>query len=69
MSDAKDRVIKELQELNERMDKLREFNGSVRFNALKNDTAKFLLKTQYSVMYSYRCVLEARLNCWEEAGE
>jgi hypothetical protein len=68
MSGAKQRVIEELQELNDRMDKLREFNGSMRFNALKNDAAKFLLKTQYGVMYSYRCVLEARLACWEEAN-
>jgi hypothetical protein len=66
MSEAKKRVIEELQELNSRMDNLREFNGSMRFNELKNDSMKFLLLAQYGVMYSYRCIIEARLACWEE---
>jgi predicted RNase H-like nuclease len=66
MSDAKERVLKELQELNDRMNKLREFHGSMRFNALKSRQMKFLLKTQYSVMHAYCCILEARLDCWEE---
>jgi hypothetical protein len=66
MSDAKKLVIEELQELNRKRDKLREFNGSMRFNALKNDSMKSLLLAQYGVMYSYCCILEARLACWEE---
>jgi hypothetical protein len=66
MPDAKKRVVEELRELKNRMDKLREFNGSMRFNALKNDSMKALLLAQYGVMYSYRCILEARLACWEE---
>jgi hypothetical protein len=66
MSDAKERVIKELQELNDRMHKLQEFNGSMRFNALKSRQMKFLLTTQYSVMHAYRGILEARLDCWED---
>jgi hypothetical protein len=65
MSSAKERVVEELQELNNRMNKLREFNGSMRFNELKNDSMKSLLLAQYGVMYAYRCILEARLACWE----
>jgi hypothetical protein len=63
---AKKRVLEELQELNRKRDKLREFNGSMRFNALKNNSMKALLLAQYGVMYSYTCILEARLACWEE---
>jgi hypothetical protein len=50
MPEAKKRALEELQELNRRMDKLREFNGSMRFNALKSAAMKSLLLAQYDVM-------------------
>ena len=69
MSDAKERVVEELTELESRIEKLHEFNVSKRFDELKNTSMKSLLWAQYGVMLAYRGLLEARLACWEEATE
>jgi hypothetical protein len=68
MSDVKQRVLDEAQELEGRLGKLYEFNNSKRFDELKNTSMKSLLWAQYGVMLAYHGILEARLACWEEVA-
>jgi hypothetical protein len=67
MSDVKERVRKEALGLYDRMVRLWEFTNSEQFNSLEHGM-QLLLKAQYSAMVTYYSILEARLECWKEAG-
>jgi hypothetical protein len=68
MSDVKERVRKEAQELYDKAVKLFEFIESERFNALESGM-KALLRSQYGAMCTYYSILEARLEFWKEDAE
>jgi hypothetical protein len=61
MFDTKESLQLELQDIVTKMDKLRKFNGSMDFNAIESYSMKSLLLMQYSMLYSYRVMLEAKL--------
>lgn len=61
---VKQRVENELQELNNRLVKLKEFiNNESTFRTLPKGQQK-LLKKQYSTMKSYKKILEKRISIW-----
>lgn len=62
---AKERVIKEINELIEKMQKLIKFTGSENFKKL-NKRSKFLLIMQLDAMADYAIILKERIDTWEE---
>lgn len=75
MSEAKDRVKVELEELEKRTEKLGNLIGKVKsdnweahaklLNSMSNEQKK-LLKKQYKIMKEYAHVLKRRLSIWIE---
>lgn len=64
MTTAKERVIIELDELNERLSKLKDFLLNDKFLNL-SDSHKALLKCQLEAMTVYKNCLSARLEIWK----
>lgn len=64
-STPKGRVENEVKDLTVKLDKLNDFKKSVKYETL-SDTSKSLLETQSNVMASYKDILNARLNIWED---
>jgi hypothetical protein len=62
---AKDRVIKEYTDLNEKIAKLSLFMTSP-IHEKMNEAEKYLLLQQLDAMINYTCVLQARLAIWRE---
>lgn len=62
---AKDRVIKEYSDLNEKIAKLSLFMTSP-IHEKMNEAEKYLLLQQLDAMINYACVLQARLAIWRE---
>lgn len=62
---AKDRVIKEYSDLNEKIAKLSLFMTSP-IHEKMNEAEKYLLLQQLDAMINYSCVLQARLAIWRE---
>lgn len=62
---AKDRVIKEYSDLNEKIAKLSLFMTSP-IHEQMNEAEKYLLLQQLDAMINYACVLQARLAIWRE---
>lgn len=62
---AKDRVIKEYTDLNEKIAKLSLFMTSP-IHEKMNEAEKYLLLQQLDAMINYACVLQARLAIWRE---
>ena len=62
---AKDRVIKEYSDLNEKIAKLSLFMTSPVHEKM-NEAEKYLLLHQLDAMINYSCVLQARLAIWRE---
>lgn len=65
MSTAKERVEKELEELEERLTKLKAFVLTEVFSKLSK-TQQILLLTQIDIMTSYQHCLRCRLLFWED---
>lgn len=64
-SNAKERVQFELEELNEKMHKLRSFVSSDKFSELSSLSKKLLLR-QLCYMKKYADVLKLRLEVWDK---
>ena len=62
---AKDRVINEYSDLNEKIAKLSLFMTSP-IHEKMNEAEKYLLLQQLDAMINYSCVLQARLAIWRE---
>lgn len=62
---AKDRVIKEYSDLNEKIAKLSLFMTTP-IHEKMNEAEKYLLLQQLDAMINYSCVLQARLAIWRE---
>lgn len=62
---AKDRVIKEYSDLNEKIAKLSLFMTSP-IHEKMNEAEKYLLLQQLDAMINYACVIQARLAIWRE---
>lgn len=62
---AKDRVIKEYTDLNEKIAKLSLFMTSP-IHEKMNEAEKYLLLQQLDAMINYACILQARLAIWRE---
>lgn len=65
VNDAKQRVVKELEELSERTSKLVKFTLSEKFNELTS-TMQYLMKDQVRAMLEYGDILRRRLDCWDK---
>ena len=65
MTTAKERVKLELKELEERLDKLKDFVLSEPFSKLLT-AQQMLLMTQIDIMTSYVNCLHRRLKLWED---
>lgn len=63
--EARVRVVKELDELRERMNKLYKFVYSDKIHKLSWNAAG-LLQAQLYIMDAYADILEARLDCWNK---
>lgn len=66
MSDkAKNRVIKEIADLEDKISKLSEFMDNPKYDRLSM-AAQRLLQEQYAIMQQYLTVLKCRISIWEE---
>lgn len=68
MSDVKQRVVDELNELSERTSKLVKFTLSEKFSEL-TPTMQYLMKDQVRCMLEYGDILRRRLDCWDKPEE
>lgn len=62
---AKERVIKEWRELDEKIDKLVSFMGSPKYEKMTEAERELLLQ-QLNAMINYSRALRARLTIWRE---
>ena len=62
---AKNRVIKELNDLDTKTAKLIQFIETDKFKTLP-DSAKSLLESQREIMLQYLAILNSRLENWDE---
>lgn len=63
---AKERVVQEWMELEQRLDKLLDFIHSETFHEKMNFAEKRLLSEQAEVMQKYVEILTARITIWRE---
>lgn len=68
METAKERVQKELDDLNGKIVKLTMFMTSPT-HAKMNEAEKYLLLKQLDAMVDYACLLKSRLAIWREIDE
>jgi len=67
MSDYQDRVVKEKDELAEKINKLNLFTGSPQFQSVEV-RQQVLLRTQLDVMNEYLRILEERIKLFQDDG-